>query len=81
MEILEGVILTTASRKGGSEVINTPAFESLERYIRLSKALEYIKNNPAYVYQWMEGPLHEAIEREYNFAFKNKIFWEREVAK
>lgn len=61
-------------------MINTPAFESLERYLRLKRAIDGINGTGAYIqYVWMQEALWLAIAREESFVESNKEAWEKEL--
>ena len=61
-------------------MINTPAFESLERYLRLKRALRELSECKAhFVYHFIKDALHAAIGREEVFVEANIEQWTKEL--
>lgn len=61
-------------------MINTSAFESLERTMRLKKALDFLNASYTFAegYDWMTMHVEQALERELRFAEVNASRWEKE---
>jgi len=55
-------------------MINTSAFESLERYQRLEAAMLKVKD-PLHPYHWIHEFLVQAVLREVNYMRCNKEEW------
>lgn len=57
-------------------MINTAAFESLERYNRIDAAIRHIlSENGLHPYEWMRSYLVEALAREKGFMINRKQDW------
>ena len=62
-------------------MINTPEFQSIERYKKLTEAYTFLTKSPNMHedWQWLIGPLIEAMTRETNFMLNNKSVWQSQI--